>query len=292
MKIKLRLSVVLLLVFALVMLVAVILAELTEMPVYSSPIVIGLLALLGLLTVASCFSKRWLTLKNCGFLIAHLAVVLFLISAFVWYVWGVTGVTTLYAGGNGTRFVYEVDKNGNVTANHEMPFAVQCDDFQIEYHPYKYTYSVVEGSGYVEKGKAELTENGLDCGKYGTVPVSEFYSEDGQMNTQIQYQSLLLSWDGQYPSVKQYHADISFSDGENARISVNNPASHKGWKIYLQSYSFEATDNGMNFIVTIQAKHDPASDFAILGLALCPIGTFLLCLRPRRVKRREGESNA
>lgn len=292
MRTKLRLSVILLLVFAAAMLVAVVLAELTSLPVYSSPVTLGLLALLGLLTLLSCFSKRWLTVKNCGFLIAHLAVVIFLISALVWYVLGVTGVTSLYAGGNGTRFVYETDKKGNVIATHEMPFTVQCDDFEIEYHPYKYTYSVIEGNGFVEKGTGELTEKGMDCGKYGSVPLAEFYGEDGELKTQIQYGSLLLNWDGKYPDVKQYHADISFSDGTQKTISVNNPARHQGWKVYLLSYSFEAADNGMNFVVNLQAKKDPASDFAILGLALCPIGTFLLCLRPRRVKRKEGEENA
>lgn len=292
MKQRLKLSVILLLLFAAAMLIAVVLAELTELPVYSSPVTLGLLALLGFLTLLCCFSKRWLTLKNCGFLISHLAVVIFLISAFVWYVTGINGKTSLYAGGNGTRLVYETNSKGEIVATHEMPFAVSCDDFEITYHPYEYTYSVVEGSGFIEKGKGKLTEDGLNCGRYGNVPLSEFYDENGELKTQVQYQSLLLNWDGKYPEVKQYYADISFSDGTKKSISVNNPARHNGWKIYLLSYSFETTEGGMNFIVNLQAKKDIASDFAILGLVLCPIGTFLLCLRPRRVKRREDDENA
>ncbi len=285
MKTRLRISVIAILVFAAMMFAAVLLAELTELPVYDDPFTISGLALLAFLTVICCFSKRWLTLKNCGFLICHLGLVLFLASAFVWYVWGSMGVMSLYAGGQSSRVAYEESDDGAVRTM-EMPFAVECSGFEISYHPYRYTYAVLGGSGYEEKGTAELTESGFDCGRYGNVPAECAYGEDGSLKTQIQYENLLLTWDGEYPAVKQYAAEIAFSDGGVETVSVNNPAVHNGWKIYLMSYSAEMTDSGMATAVNFQVKRDPAVGFATAGLILCPIGTFLLCFRPRG--RKEG----
>lgn len=291
MKTKLRLSVIMLLFLAAMLFASAFVAAFTDLPVYDNPILVAVLALFTLLTAASCFSKRWFTLKRCSFIICHLAVVIFFIAAFVWYVWGVRGNMALYEGGNASRVIYEV-KDGEIISSTDLPFTIGVTDFEIEYHPYEYTYSVVEGGGYKEKGTAKLTAEGFDCGKYGKVPASAVFDSEGNMQTQIQYDGMLLTWNGETPGVKQYHADIVYSDGGSDSITINYPATHQGWKIYLLSYSYQATEAGMNWIVTLQVKKDPASYFAIAGLVLCPIGTFLMCMRPRRANKKEEEVEA
>ena len=293
MKTRLKLSVIMLLFLAVMFFAATFIEAFTNMPVYDNPVALAVLSLLVLLTAICCFSKRWLTLKKCGFIVCHMAVVVFFIAAFVWHVCGVRGNMVLYAGGNTQRTIYEVDSNGEILSYNDLPFTVGVSDFEIEYHPYEFIYSVIDGTEYIEKGSAKLTSEGFDCGKYGIVPVSEVYNSQGQIKTQIQYKNLLLTWNGEDPGVKQYRADIYYSDGETDAISVNRPTVHNGWKIYLMSYSYETTENGMNWIITLQIKRDPVSFLAATGLILCPIGTFLLCMRPRRPKNRgeEGDVN-
>ena len=259
----------------------------TDYDIYSSPFIIAALALLGLATLLACFRKKYLSFKGIGFLICHLAVVMLFIAAFVGFVWGQSGQMTLYSGGYGSRTVYAQEKGEEYYF--ELPFTVGISDFTVTYEPYKYVYSVVENGEFTEKGKAELTEDGLDCGKYGVIPISAFLS-DGMLKTQVQYQSMLATWNGKTPEISGYNASIVFSD-ENAALplTINHPVTHGGYKFYLMSYNAQGSESGMDYLVALKVKRDPAIGFAIAAFILCPIGTFLLCLRPLK-KRAQSET--
>lgn len=299
MKKRLTLSVWLLLLLAVILLVAVIVAELTELSVYDSPIVLAVLAMLAVLTALSCFSKRWLSFHGVGFIACHLSVVLILVAAFVWFVWGTSGYVPLTSGRN--SYAGFSEKTGSA----QPDFTVECTDFTILYrYTCEYSYAVIEGSSYVEKGTATLNatvednvftfeEKPLRCGSYGEVPLSAFYDTEGNWQTQFFHGDLLLTMTDETSSVKQYSADLAYSDGGTDSITINHPATHNGWKIYLTSYgdTFLDEEGNSHTYVTLEIKRDVANVFAIAGLALCPIGTFLLCLRPRRKQRKEAEAN-
>ena len=289
MKTRLRLSVWLLLALAVLFLGCVILQELTRdktgqitLPVYSSALVLASLALLACLTAACCFAKKWLSLRGIGFLICHLSLVLFLAAAFVWFVWGQSGTLTLS----------RIDKQGSSTlsSGDELPFTVTCDNFTVTYRVEDtFAYATPDGADYKERGKtallAEVDGNGvrflsdsLSCGKYGRVPLDAIYI-DGVLQDQVVYNGILLTRLDESAAVRRYTASVTYSDGGHSALWVNHPDRHNGWKLYLKSYTDER--------VTLEAKRDPANAFAIAGLILCPVGTFLLCLRPRK-KREEG----
>ena len=289
MKTRLRLSVWLLLALAVLFLGCVVLQELTRdetgqitLPVYSSAVVLAALAVLAALTVACCFAKKWLSLRGIGFLLCHLAVVLFLAAAFVWFVWGAKVTLTLTP----TVTVF------TPLTGDDLPFSASLTDFTVTNRiKLVYDYATPEGVDYkkrgqaslfvtVEDGKATFLSDTLSCGKYGKVPKSELTDENGTLKDQFLYHDLLVTLETEHAavSVDGYAAAITYSDGGSDTLSVNHPVMHDGWKLYLMSYTDDA--------VIVEAKHDPALPFAIAGLILCPVGTFLLCLRPRK-KREE-----
>lgn len=300
MKKQLTLSVWLFLLLAGILLVAVILAELTDLSVYDSPVVLAVLAMLAVLTALSCFSKRWLSFHGIGFIACHLSVVLFLVAAFCWFAFGTTGYVQLTSGRDSYAGFSEKTGTG------EPDFTLECPQFTVVYrYTCRYAYSVIEGTSYVEKGTATLNatyqndaftfeEKPLDCGKYGQVPLSAFYDEEGNWQTQFFHDGMLLTMVEEDSSVKQYSATLSYSDGGTDTISINHPATHNGWKIYLTSYgeTFYDEHGNPHTYVTLEIKRDVANVFAIAGLILCPVGTFLLCLRPRRKREKEVEANA
>ncbi len=294
------LSVWLLLVMAAVMLGSVVLAEVTERSVYGSPVVLAALTLLTFLTALCCFSKRWLSFHGIGFLTCHIAVVLVFTGAFVWFITGTQGYVPLISGQ--TSYAGFSEKTGEA----QPDFTVECTAFTVEYR-YRcvYTYAAAEGTSYVEKGRVQrkatvvdgrftFDESPVHCGSYGDVPASAFYGEDGNLKTQFIYGNLMLTLADETSSVKQYRADLAYSDGGTADISVNNPTTHKGWKIYLNSYgeTFYSEDGTPHTRVTLQMKQDKGNPLAMVGLILCPLGTFLLCFRSRKSGGEEGESHA
>ena len=259
-------------------LAAIFIAEFTDFPVYVSYPYIAVLALLAFGTLISCFIKRRFSVRTVGFIICHVSFVLLLASAFCGYIFGMSGQMTLQSGGFSSRTVYAEDEQGSF----DLDYTIACEDFQIEYEPYKYVFSVSTDSGYAEKGKADLTENGLDCGKYGVIPLAEFL-QDGMVKTQVMYQNLLATWDQHTPSVTGYTAYIRFSDSDEAqKLSVNHPVTHKKEKIYLISYMQQGDETGMHYLVSLKVKRDPAVNIAIIALALCPAGAFMLCLGGRK----------
>lgn len=86
-------------------------------------------------------------------------------------------------------------------------------------------------------------------------------------------------------SVKHYDAEVEFflRDGtvETLHLTVNHPIYRGGWKIYLMSvgtstYGYEQ--------VTLLIKNDPAEFVSVAGIALVVLGTFMMCLLPKKLK--------
>lgn len=84
-------------------------------------------------------------------------------------------------------------------------------------------------------------------------------------------------------SVRHYEAKLEFflSDGtiETAPLTVNHPIYRGGWKIYLMNvgaspYGYEQ--------VNLLMKKDPAEFISVAGIILTVLGTFMMCLLPKK----------
>lgn len=84
-------------------------------------------------------------------------------------------------------------------------------------------------------------------------------------------------------SVKHYEATVEFflSDGavEIIPLTVNHPIYRSGWKIYLMNtgtsvYGYEQ--------VELLIKKDPAEFLSVAGIVLTILGTFMMCIMPKK----------
>lgn len=247
------------------------------LPVYNNPFVLALFAALAVLTLLCCLNKKWLSLHGVGFLLCHVAFVLFLAAAFVYYVVGEDGELELVIGGPAETYVVQDDGMGTLT----LPFSVACSEFDVEYYPQQYAYSAYDpaAGGYAQKGRAARGADGtLDLGKYGVVPAATLAEWEASGEGVLSFGETRIVADGA-PAVREYTAQLRLDGGAAQPIRVNHPVRHGGWKFYLMSYRSDNT--GTPYAVVLHAKRDPALGVAVAGLALLPVGTFLLCLRRR-----------
>ena len=91
-------------------------------------------------------------------------------------------------------------------------------------------------------------------------------------------------------SVKHYEAVVEFflSDGtiETEILTVNHPIYRSGWKIYLMNtgtsiYGYEQID--------LLIKKDTAEFLTVAGIVLIILGTFMMCILPKRMSLCCGE---
>ncbi len=116
------------------------------------------------------------------------------------------------------------------------------------------TYSQIQR----EENPEEFTDLGFGMG------ISDFKSE--------QYEDTGMD--------KYFEATLMIEDKtslrvENKRLIVNKPIKENGWKIYL--FGYDANNN----VVTLFLKNDPAELVTDIGLWMCIIGSFLMCIRKK-----------
>jgi cytochrome c biogenesis protein len=123
---------------------------------------------------------------------------------------------------------------GDTITAHELPFAVQVDSFRVEYYPLAPGQTVLVGEEYLGR-TLKQTES--------EVWLVEVFRERG-VSQRIEVPAGMLKnrFDHDYDSgnISDYIASVSVLEGDQvvrrARIEVNHPLRHKGWRVYQSSY--------------------------------------------------------
>ena len=111
-------------------------------------------------------------------------------------------------------------------------------------------------------------------------------TDDGEI-IDLGFNFRIVDFDTEYyedgESVRHYEAMVEFflSDGtiETVPLTVNHPIYRGGWKIYLMNvgdspYGYEQ--------VNLLMKKDPAEFISVAGIILTVLGTFMMCLLPKK----------
>ena len=111
-------------------------------------------------------------------------------------------------------------------------------------------------------------------------------TDDGEI-IDLGFNFRIVDFDTEYyedgESVRHYEAMMEFflSDGtiETVPLTVNHPIYRGGWKIYLMNvgvspYGYEQ--------INLLMKKDPAEFISVAGIILTVLGTFMMCLLPKK----------
>ena len=244
---------------------------------YYSPVFMALLLLLSLLSVRCCL-RRKAGLKQVGFYLVHLSVVLILIGAFVGYLFGVKGMLKL-----SLKPSVAIDHlTGEKRESIPFGFAVSAEDFHVEFYPPVYQLYLPVSPEDVTQGQmpfrkaGEFNADGRAFWSFegmGRFAVSNLWNEARQewVPQQRLADGSLLHLAGQTP--KFYGVTLRIGD-QTLPVSINHPAQYKGWRFYLMSY-----DQKWQRYVHLSVRRDPGRIVVIAGIWLAIIGTFILCFR-------------
>ncbi|MFA6172149.1 MAG: cytochrome c biogenesis protein ResB [Kiritimatiellales bacterium] len=243
--------------------------------IYYSPVFMFLLLLLSLLSVRCC-ARRKVSLKQSGFYLVHLGVVLILSGAFAGYLIGVKGVLQL-------SVKPPVATDRLPVAGHEpvkFGFDVAAEDFQVKYYPPMYQLfrllpaeKTVPGQMPYEKaGEFAAGADGV-CEVKGLGPVSNLWNEARQewASRKMLPDGSFLHLAGQTPS---FFGVTLMIEGRKLPVSINHPADYKGWRFYLMSY-----DQQNQSYVQLSVRRDPGRTAVIAGIWVVIAGAFIFCFR-------------
>lgn len=248
---------------------------LSAQAVYTSPVMMLLLALLSASCLRCCLKRR-----SAGFYLVHLGVVAILIGAFIGYAAGQKGVVQLQ--------LFRPAAVSGLTGEKPVPFGfeVAARDFKVEFYPPVYHLyrqlppeEMTPGQMPFEK-TAEYDTAGkefLDIEGIGRLSVSNLWNEAmGEWTARRMLDSgAFLHRASQTPS--HYGVTLQIMDGETEielPIRINHPAGYKGWRFYLMSY-----DQMNRSYVVLSARHDPGRGAVIAGIWIVMVGAFVFCFR-------------
>jgi hypothetical protein len=243
--------------------------------IYYSPVFMLLLLLLSLLSIRCCM-RRKISLKQSGFYLVHLGVVLILAGAFAGYVAGKKGIIQLSL--MPQQSVGRLLNGEGDTVS--FGFEVAAENFQVKFYPPVYQLyrplppeKIVPGQMPYEKaGEFCAGEGGL-CTIPNLGPVSNLWNETRQEWAQRKMlpDGLFLHLAKQTPS---FFGVTLLIDGQKLPVSINHPADYKGWRFYLMSY-----DQHNQSHVQLSARRDPGRKAVVTGIWLAIAGTFIFCFR-------------
>jgi hypothetical protein len=248
--------------------------------IYYSPVFMLLLLLLSILSVR-CSLRRKFSLKQSGFYLLHLGIVLILVGAFAGYVAGTKGMIQLS--------LVPQKPVGQLLTGKGKPisfgFDVAAENFQVKFYPPVYQLfrplpaeKIVQGQMPYEKaGEFNAGENGV-CVLKGLGPVSNLWNEARQewVQRKMLPDGSFLHLTGQTPS---FFGVTLLIEGRKLPVSINHPADYKGWRFYLVSY-----DQQNQRHVQLSVRRDPGRMVVIAGIWVVIAGTFVFCFR------KEGDS--
>lgn len=281
-----------------------------------------LMALFGASVIASA-TLRWpVKARNAGFFIAHVGLMTSLAGAGASATLAIRGRLDLHAGGE-TATRVRVTRGGMPTGEAAaLGFDLHLDRFDlVNYEP---EYRI----GYYEQGPAtdengvvrmqwrlkasfdpDLERHRLPSGDSFRLTSINEQAHAAFMSVQasgLPKEGLLtasnpepifisptraLLYERREKEVKAYVSNVSLVDGANrlqARISVNDPLSYKGWTLYQVNYNPEdPTYSGLD------AVYDPGVAWVFLGFVLICAGVFyMFYVEPRLKARASGAAKA
>jgi hypothetical protein len=259
-------------------------AEGTQAVVFHSPVFIGLLVLLGVAILYCCVRRRP-DVKQIGFYLVHLGVVVILAGAGIGYIAGQKTSCAIPIAPQ-----HEIRELPRQNAEPIMlDFSITVPDFSVEYYdPSYYLYRPVAVTGEIRKTDYEFVENVSFTGDE-PVPITDVLTvspddlKDGRGNW-VPQQFLENGWVLQKGEAmpRHYSAQMNLkaddSDEVAAELSVNHPVSFAGWRFYLMSYD----QQNLRYIV-ISARHDPGRLLVICGIWAVIVGIAVLCFRKKGV---------
>jgi hypothetical protein len=243
--------------------------------VYYSPVFMLLLLLLSLMSIRCCWYRKF-GLKQSGFYLVHLGVILILAGAFTGYMAGTKGTVQLS--------LKPQQAVGQLLTAEGAPvdfgFDMAAENFQVKFYPPMYQLyrklppeETVPGQmPYKLAGEFSAGENGV-CIIKGVGPVSNLWNEARQEWTQRKMlpDGSILNLAGQTPS---FFGVTLLIEGQKLPVSINHPASYKGWRFYLMSY-----DQQNQRSVQLSARRDPGRNIVVAGIWVVIAGTFIFCFR-------------
>jgi hypothetical protein len=248
--------------------------------IYYSPVFMLLLLLLSLLSVRCCMRRKF-GLKQSGFYLAHLGVVLILSGAFAGYLTGTKGMLLLSLEPPQPAGQMLTQEGDTV----DFGFDVSAEDFQVKFYPPVYQLyqpvppaEVAPGQmPYKPAGEFSADGQGV-CVVPGMEPVSNLWNEARQEWTPRRRlpDGSVLNLARQMPS---FFGVTLNADGKKLPVRINHPAQFRGWRFYLMSY-----DEQNRSSVQLLVRRDPGRAAVIAGIWLTIAGAFIFCFR------KQGES--
>lgn len=265
-----------------------------QVVVFRTPVFVLLLGALSVSCVL-CSIRRGLAcrrprlaLRNAGFHLTHLSVVLILAGAFVGFLAEKRSQFALPV--NPQHSVREIPLTGGGTA--DLGFGVAVKSFEVSRFDPDYALyrpAVTEEGGreeveYVLERTVRVSSDGaLDIGPLGRIEAGGLKNDAGEWVTQ---RALEDGWLLQMisPADREQRAVLRITDdgGTEAEKSsvVNHPAVHRGWRFYLVSYDRESRR-----YVVLLARRDPGRVLVIAGAFALMAGVALICFVRRGASR-------
>jgi len=242
--------------------------------VYYAPVFLLLLALLSASCLWCCVRRR-VSLRQGGFYLVHLSVVLILSGAFLGYIAGKKGAMQLELAPSHPQ--RQVMASGGEWI--DIGFDVAAENFQVQYYPPSYFLFRPLPPEETEPGAMPFKQDG----EFRTDSSSEW--KIGDMRFPVDRLQQNGAWIEHYRledgsvlmrgrSTPSYYGVTLLIDGEKLPIRINHPADHKGWRFYLMSY-----DRHAQRFVQLSVRRDPGRGMVILGIWMLIAGTFILCFR-------------
>lgn len=258
-----------------------------QVAVFRTPVFVLLLGALSVSCVL-CSIRRRFALRNAGFHLTHLSVVLILAGAFVGFLAEKRGQFALPV--DPQHSVRELPLTGGGTA--DLGFGVAVKSFEVSrFDPdYALYRPAVTGEGgreeveYVLERTVRISSDGtLDLGPLGRIEAGGLKNDAGDWVTQ---RALEDGWLLQMipPADKEQRAVLRITDDQGTEAEkssvVNHPAVHRGWRFYLVSYDRES----QRYVVLL-ARRDPGRVLVIAGVFALMAGVALICFVRRGASR-------
>ena len=248
--------------------------------VFTTPVFIVLLVLLGASVIACCI-RRGFSLRHLGFHMAHAGVVCILAGAAVGFIAGrAADVTVPVVAGHAISRL--LCRDGTAIP---LDFSIGATRFVAEsYDPDYHLFRPAGGTDDPGFEFAGTVRAGGD-GSFAVSPGSRVRAAELRTgsNEWVQQHVLDNGWFLQKAVAipRHFQATLRFADESSptreAELSVNRPVTHHGWRFFLMSYQEEP-----NLRIVLTARKDPGRRAVIAGIYALMAGTGMLCFSRTR----------
>ncbi len=158
---------------------------------------------------------------------------------------------------------------GEIISAPEIPFALRVDSFRVEYYPLAPGQTVLVGGQMLGRTLKRIQEDSWFVELFG--------QEGTSQRLELPAQMLKNQFDPEYDSgnIRDYIASVSVLESgqsvSGARIEVNHPLRHKGWRVYQSSYE-PGRPRVMARFDTAFVEIMQASDSSVIDTVAVPFG--------------------